>query len=576
MQPLPTNRRKINEFFVDERLAVSVVLILTAFVIATSLFVRAIYIQYPLVLGDEALYALHSKFLYDPRFVPVMPNILYFYVYHFTAWFGSNHAIVAKLMNAVFFGLVLFPLYATARRFLSRPGAYLFAVIVALSPVSSYSAYEMPESMYFFVFWVLVYVVVVEIPRSLVRGGLYAGLTLAALSAVKPHGLVLAAIVPLVLICLYVFNSEEISLSHSLSAGLVYLAAFMVGRLIINFMVRGDPFVSPVGNFYARFLPFARAVERPAGRAGMWYAIWGHLGWLTILFWPAALVTLWPTKASERRSGFGTDYQALLVFSFASLMALILMTAKFTADLDVAEQICRLHGRYYDFVFGPLALLFLARTSAAGAAARWQVLFRIVLMGGALAAAVAAIVVFRDFCPNLVDFPDILICSKLRLGLVMAIAGCIGSAAGLAFLGLRVGRLVYSGFLAMLALTTSIAVFVGQYRAIAHPHAEDLAGIAVRNLLPDQVDDGIIFVRGDTAGSYRAMFQLYSLSTRKILKQTGIGPDDVPPGKKWALLLDPYSIQVPHYSVLRGNGFELIKLGAASAVTANPFRASRQ
>lgn len=559
---------------IDAALAVPIALTLTGFIVAGTLFIRAIYIQYPLVLGDEALYALHSKFLNDPRFVPVLPNILYFWVYHLTSWFGSNHAVMAKLLNAIFFGLVLIPIYSTASRFLSRPGAYLFAVVVALSPISSYSVYEMPESMYFFIFWVLVYVVVVDVPRSLVRGGFYGGLALAALSAVKPHGLVLTATIPLVLVSLYLAQSEETTLGQFFRAFLIYLAAFVVARMVISLVVRGDPFSSLVGHFYARFLPYAPAAARPIGRAGTWYAIGGHLGWVLILFWPTALMTLWPATSCERGSRFGANYEALLVFSFASLAALILMTAKFTADLDVAEQICRLHGRYYDFMFGPLALLFLARTRAGSPAPRWPRLFGTIMVGGACIATVLAVIVCRDFCPNLVDFPEVLIPSKMRLGLALTIAGCIGSAVGLAFFGLTFGRWVYASFLATVALTTSVAVFVGQYRAIAQPHNEDLAAIAVRNLIPDQIDDGIILARSDTPGSYRAMFQLYSLSPRKILKRDTVAAEDIPPGKKWALLLDPYTIEVPHNSVLHGKGFEFVQLQAQGGIASDPTNLS--
>src|ERR1700722_14009549 len=215
-------------------------LFLMFFIVTSILFLHTLYIQYPIVFSDEAVYALHSKFLNNPRFTVSRPNILYFYVYHVTSWFGVNHLVVAKLFNSIFFGLALFPLYATARQFVSQRAACIFALIVVLSPVSSYSVYVMPESMYFFVFWILVYVAVVQLPRNLMSGGLNAGLVLAALSTIKPHGLILIAAVPIVLAGVYFQNPDEISVGTLVRANIFFFVAFVVGRLAINYIVRGN------------------------------------------------------------------------------------------------------------------------------------------------------------------------------------------------------------------------------------------------------------------------------------------------------------------------------------------------
>jgi phosphoglycerol transferase len=143
--------------------------------IAALLFVRALYIQYPVILADEALYALHATFLNNPRFAVQLPNVLFFLIYHSASWFGGNHFAITKLLNAIVFALSLVPLYAIAREFLSNTGAYLFAVAVVLSPISSYTAYVMPEAMFFFAFWVLAYVVLVKLPANIIYGGVYLG-----------------------------------------------------------------------------------------------------------------------------------------------------------------------------------------------------------------------------------------------------------------------------------------------------------------------------------------------------------------------------------------------------------------
>jgi len=537
--------------------------VLTALTITSLLFLRALCIQYPVEFSDEAHYALEAKFLNNPRFASTMPNILYFYVYHPTSWFGVNHLAAAKLFNAIFFGLSMFPLYGTARCFLSKPGAFIFSVLIVLSPISSYSVYVMPESMYFCVFWILVYVVVARMPLKPVPGAIFAGAMLAALSAIKPDAVVLVATVPVVLLTMYFCKSEEeISLNQLAGAMLSYFAALVVARLIINYLVRGDLLVSPFGSYSQQvFTPSMRPKHTLLSRQ-LWYSLRGHLSYLAVIFWPGLVFALWPTETPTRENR-NRSYIPLLSFSTAAFLILIAMAAKYTADVTSdggPAQACRLDGRYYDFAFGLLVLLFLARTRTSNFMPRRTNLFRFVLIGVALVAGVAAGFAFADYCPNSVDFPEVVSFSMFRAGLALVILGSVGSALGLAFCSTATARLVYLGFLGTLALTTSAAVFVGQILYASSPRDADLAGIAVRNLVPDQIDDGIVFAKTQDARSYRALFQLYSLSEQKILDQPRLTASDIPPDRKWALLLDPYTLDLPYYAAVRGQGFEFVEL----------------
>jgi hypothetical protein len=45
-----------------------------------------------------------------------MSNILYFYIYHPTSWLDTNHIVGGEFLNALSFGLALFPLSASARQ----------------------------------------------------------------------------------------------------------------------------------------------------------------------------------------------------------------------------------------------------------------------------------------------------------------------------------------------------------------------------------------------------------------------------------------------------------------------------
>ncbi len=56
------------------------------------------------------------------------------------------------------------------------------------------------------------------------------------------------------------------------------------------------------------------------------------------------------------------------------------------------------------------------------------------------------------------------------------------------------------------------------------------------------------------------MLQLYSLSERRVLDQPALTNNNIPPGVKWVLLLDKYRVEVPYYSRVAKQAFELITL----------------
>jgi hypothetical protein len=60
------------------------------------------------------------------------------------------------------------------------------------------------------------------------------------------------------------------------------------------------------------------------------------------------------------------------------------------------------------------------------------------------------------------------------------------------------------------------------------------------------------------------LYVQYPISKRKILDRPTLTAQDIPPGTKWALLLDPYTLNFPYYSVLKGEGFEFVAFSRAN------------
>jgi phosphoglycerol transferase len=550
------------------------VFVLGMFGVASFLFLRAIYIHYPVVMADEELYALHAKFLHNPRFPIQMPNILFFFVYHLASWFGENHLTVAKLLNATFFALSMIPLYMVAREFLSRTAAYLFSILVVISPISSYSVYVMPEAMFFFAFWVLTYVAVVALPSNLILGAWCLGLTLAALTATKPHGLVLIGLFPVLIAVRYFIDPDRISWDKVLKSGFGFCIAFAAGRFSIEYLAHGDLAVSLFGSFYRKVVwraPRSTQTTRTHSPAlsVMWPCLRGHLAYLAVLFGPGLLFVAWPHSKGKDGQPQPARYTQLLSFSVAVLAILLAMVVKFSADNASADptQLCRLHGRYYDFLLPTFVLLFLSRSRRENFPSCRSTVFKLAVIIGAVAASAFLYHSNSSYCVNFVDFPEIEWIASSEARICCAIAGCLLTAIALAFLDQTAARVVYCSVLVVLALMGTRQVFRDQIAQVAGPPSEDLAGIAVRNLVGDQIDDGMVFARSEDERSHRAMFQLYSLSMRRNLHASKISQKDIPSGVKWILTLDPYELDIPYYSRVRGRDFDLILL-SSGALTA--------
>ena len=172
-------------------------------------------------------------------------------------------------------------------------------------------------------------------------------------------------------------RSEGFESIQLLEAGIGCFEAFVVGRFAIQFIAHGDFTVSLFGNLYFVALKpphatvplqwSAKAPSQPAAVWGLGHFVWhflrGHLAYLGLLFWPAFVLGVWP--AQDAKAGRGRDsYALLLTFSFVTLFLLVAMAVKIGVDLAAIfeVEICRLHGRYYNFVFPGLVLLFLAGT----------------------------------------------------------------------------------------------------------------------------------------------------------------------------------------------------------------------
>jgi len=192
--------------------------------------------MYPSVFPDEYV---HSK---AARLIQLesaqIPGYLFYWVYSLTGLFEEHFFKVARIFNAAFFAAGSYLIFLIARRFAGAFIAMIIGTVSVLSPMNSYTTYFMPESMFFFVFWVLMFVILQPKRNDANNTTTWvtAGVVFGALSLVKPHALFIYPAIPIFAIIVYRLNKSTVLnlflftvFAALIKFGLGYIAAGLSG-----------------------------------------------------------------------------------------------------------------------------------------------------------------------------------------------------------------------------------------------------------------------------------------------------------------------------------------------------------
>jgi len=124
-------------------------LIGAVFAIALLLIFRNLGL-YPIVFPDEYTYSKFSRLI--PFREAYIPNYLWFLVYRVTSICGDGFLGCGRLLNVVFFVSAAPFIYLIGKKITGEKTALLISVLSILGPINVYTAFFMPESLYFLFF----------------------------------------------------------------------------------------------------------------------------------------------------------------------------------------------------------------------------------------------------------------------------------------------------------------------------------------------------------------------------------------------------------------------------------------
>jgi len=516
---------------------------------------------YPSVFADEYAYSTSSRLL--PFANAYFPDYAYFAIFNLTNRCGGGFLACAQILNAAAFVAASPFIYLSARRVCTRRIATLVTVLALAGPINTYTAYFMPEALYFLAFWVFAWFILGLDSSSNRRMWIITGALLGAAALVKPHALFLLPAILLYL--MYVGRAQRRKgVRSAVWNGVLVVVAALFVKFAGGYLLAGSAGLTLFGPTYTSFANSALSDSNQFRQllAVTAESVVGHLLAICLMFGlPVAMAAaglvgnLRPPdrlEAEERTSAF-----ALLI-----LADLVVVVALFTASAIGSgpyETATRLHMRYYDFA---LPLLFMVAGAQLGEtrtrdSRRWHALVALPI---GLAIAYAVMSRLGPYTPILVDSPELRGFTNNPKAFVAL--GCLSLATlALWASGSRWGsRLFVYGFLPLAVVVTSVVASM-QLRGRLVPDGVDRAGMFVKQYLPHDELPHVLVVGSEPADLFRALFYLDDPNASLLVIPEGSNYDlsALPEGKDWALIIGDHAWTGGAFSESPTPGFALVR-----------------
>ncbi|WP_122221828.1 glycosyltransferase family 39 protein [Pseudomonas syringae group genomosp. 3] len=528
------------------------------------LLVRSIGL-YPGVLGDEYTYSSMARLM--PLSAAYIPDYLYLAIYKSTNLCGRGFMECSKFFNTLFFVAAAPFIYMTARRFCGSRLSVLIVFLSMLGPVNSYTAYFMPEPLFFLSFWVGVcYFLSLDAQSSVKEMALF-GFIMGCASLVKPHAMFM---IPAFCLCIVFFAYKSLSawLVTGLKNSAVFVVVMLVTKFLVSFIVAGTSGLTLFGNFYTstfessatslqRYLDILTAAPR---------IVEGHLLATFMMFGTAVAITLFGSiKALANKTISSEDKIAFC--TLALLLNLIIVVGLFSASVagtNVVETAFRLHMRYYDFM---LPLLFIAAATQINAVHTtslkyWRFLTAIIVLA---VIGYAAVTLMHPFTPSYVDSPEL---RGYTLNVNVFIGLAVLSAICVALWGLSAssGTIVFLLFYLPLSICITAVHSNAEVRQRMIVDAYDKAGLFAKSYVPSNELSSLVVVGNSVAATLRSLIYIDDLgATRDLSFVEGVPytAAQTPADKKWILAVGDIEFAKDDFEVIRLNGFSLAKKTAS-------------
>jgi phosphoglycerol transferase len=517
----------------------------------------------PIVMADEWYYSSFSRL--TPLAEVSVPSYLYLVLSRATTSCSTGFLECARLMNVGFFVAAAPLIYLVGRRYFRPSLASAVALLSILGPINSYTAYFMPESLYYFCFWLLTWSAFRFYESPVPARAIQTGAVLGLLALIKVHALLLFPSLSIFLIyCVYAHPGNAAGRFYkALLLVALALASAAVVRFGLGYLCAGPNGLNPFGTLYGAQAANSGAARAPLGTllSLALFNLKGHAIGLALLF-GLPLAALAGQVVSRKTGNTSSPYGALTIYAVLVLLALLAATVGFTASIAGGgqETNVRLHMRYYNFIF-PL-LTMIAATQLSGDPARSA---RPSIIESTFAVVIGLIIVYgiatlwRPYTPSLVDSPELQGMTSHRNWFYWLSALALASLATWTFDRRKGARVFLCIFMPLFTLLSNIAIN-HEVKSGGMETQFDRAGIVTRHYLSEPQRGQLGIVGSDASGIFRTQFHI---DHRKVWQhmapqRTAIERKDIPPETSWLLALGDYPtpagaevrVKTPEFSII--------------------------
>lgn len=546
----------------------------TSYWLIISMLIMMVYMLlrnygvYPSVV-DEYTYDLGSRLVNIGD--AATPNYLFKLVFRSTSICGAGWLECGKLINIIFYVSSIPLIYLIAKKITSKNNALIVAVLSMLSPISTYTSYFMPESMYFFFFWVLMLGLVGVDSLDATYRILLIAILLGLLSLIKPHAFFL--IFPIFIYGIYINYSKKKNIFYwavkficlvifGITLTKFFIAYYFSGKEGLSFFGKS---YNGVGSFIFSYA-FASASNFFEVFNLLFTQIIGHWLALSIIFGPALCVSigaLLSPKNERRNSDLAVSYEGMQKnFAALTLIMVCCMTcvsASFTAGLGVQtlSEASRLHMRYYNFI---LPLILIAGTINSDNLFKQRALLAIPFICAVLYALATT---YSILIPNYVDGPEMrgLYANKYFFHIIGI------SSVALMIIWVKKPKISLALFLFIFypfyLLISNYYINI-ELRNRMHLSPYDRAAIFAAQFLPKIDTSSMVMVGSPPALGVLALSQIYidnpNVSVITLPEGSVIDKENLGKDYKWILYTGDYSVGLPTSFGLKFDGFQISRI----------------
>ncbi len=511
---------------------------------------------YPAVFADEYSYSTFSRLL--PLQESAFPDYLYLAIYSLTNTCGDGFLNCARMLNTIFFVAALPFIYLITMRVSTRLVASIVALLAVLGPINSYTAWYMPEALYFLSFWLLTWFMLRLDNTSDLRSWCVAGILLGLSALVKPHALFLSPAV--VIYILYVSRRKEGKwVLQAIRNAIICVASTFAAKFSIAYLLAGKAGLTILGPTYT-YMAGRTTSNSDRYVELLWLSTQsarGHILAVCLMFGVSIAFAITASFDSvlskeETRSGHRIAIYALLV-----LVNLILVVSLYTASV---AEVARLHMRYYNFAL-PLLLVIAAYQLSLEQTTNMLKRRAIIALPIGAAILYAVYTFLASFTINIVDCPEL--CGFTFNSIVFyVLSGISFFALALWVYSARAGAKIFVYLLMPLAVGSSTYCVNHVFRVIlGAPGVFDKAGIITKQFLSNDQFSRLVIVGSDPAGLYRSLFYLDNPAASFQMIPPGAAYDlsKLPVGKEWILVIGDHSLPENISRQLSKDGFTLAR-----------------